>query len=167
MSQRISPKRAIEGPQSFIDWANAIVEGVERTNEYTSRFAQGNLLIPAVAVAWQVVSVHTNFVQALRVDWPTTSTVGTLTPISMPFALLDTITARAGITYTYSDYSVAQERVADDGTNTETQIIVPSYEVGDIVLAMPVRNGTGGSTGGAPIRWIDVSARAWAKKTGT
>lgn len=73
-----------------------------------------------------------------------------------------------GIEYTYSD-DVTRE--ADDGSTTETQVIVPEYVVGDVIMAM--RNITGG-TGlvitmpdgtEEEIEWIEMnSARAWAKE---
>ena len=72
------------------------------------------------------------------------------------------------IEYTYSD-DVTRE--ADNGSATETQVIVPPYVVGDVIYAM--RNITGG-TGLAvvmpdgteeEVEWVEMnSARAWTKE---
>jgi hypothetical protein len=77
---------------------------------------------------------------------------------------------RNGIEYTYSSYT---QRTADDGEDTETQVVVPSYVSGDLIYA--VRGVVGGTTvtlSGTPpppVEWLDlnVDSRAWAKKTGT
>lgn len=77
---------------------------------------------------------------------------------------------RKSITYTYSSN---YQRTADDGVDTESQIIVPSYTAGDIIYAVM---GIAGSTsvwqdtssaepGRNKIFWVDlnVDGRCWAK----
>ncbi len=76
--------------------------------------------------------------------------------------------SRNGISYTYSS-NVARE--ADDGVDTENQVIVPSYVVGDEIVAL---RGLDGGTGvtitingiETPVTLIDLNlgARAWAKE---
>ena len=72
------------------------------------------------------------------------------------------------ISYTYSSDT---EREADDGTNTEDQLVVPAYTADDEIFAMkPIAGGTGASykVGGVDtaIEWLDLNAdsRAWAKE---
>lgn len=76
------------------------------------------------------------------------------------------------ITYTFAS-SVQDERTADDGTDTETQIMTPQYFVDTEIIAI---RGIDGSTGVTitvtdvvePIRleWEDINnaGRFWAKK---
>jgi len=69
---------------------------------------------------------------------------------------------RSGIEYTYSG---TQARTADNG-DTEDQVVVPSYVVGDIIYACsPIVNGTGVLNGKITLDWIDCNfdGRAWAK----
>jgi len=77
-------------------------------------------------------------------------------------------TMRAGITYTYTSNI---QRTASDGSDTETQVIVPSYEVGDLIFAVQgVTRGTAAESTDAanitkPLDWLDLNTdgRAWAK----
>lgn len=86
---------------------------------------------------------------------------------------------RDGITFTYSD-TVIHERSATDGTDTETQVVTPSYEVGDVIFAIKnIKNSTGltitkdvtrpdGSLEKqeVDVEWLDlnVDGRTWAEK---
>lgn len=72
--------------------------------------------------------------------------------------------ARNSITYTYS---AANVRLADDDTDTETQVIVPSYVVGDTVYGVSVQPDAGVVVDGAALRFIDLNldGRAWAKQS--
>lgn len=73
--------------------------------------------------------------------------------------------SRGGITYSYTSNT---ERVGTDdvSSDTETQVVVPSYVLDDIIYAI---KGIGGGTGvsGATLVDINADARAWAKKDGT
>lgn len=81
--------------------------------------------------------------------------------------LLRMVASRPGgagnITFTYTDY---QERVADDTTQTETQIITPSYTLNDTLWCVMPVGGTGVYVSGEPVIWLDLNAdaRAWAKQ---
>lgn len=64
-----------------------------------------------------------------------------------------------GIEYTYTD---SQTRTADDGSETQTQIVNPGYSTSgptSNITIMPVVNGTGASpsAGGAPAVYIDIN----------
>lgn len=149
------------------EW-NAVVDHVDATRPILSRFGQDVASKHSPFVVVQVAGIFTNLIQCLETDFVTMSPVGNPLKVAMPFNLRTTITSRAGITYTYSDYSVAQERVADDGVSTETQVIVPSYEIGDFIIIAQTQNGTGISDLGVALTWLDInSSRAWAKKDGT
>lgn len=68
--------------------------------------------------------------------------------------------SRNGVAYVYT---TDVERVADNGTATETQVVVEPYVVGDEVYAtrQPLRG-----TGVEGVDWLDDNrdGRAWAKK---
>jgi len=63
----------------------------------------------------------------------------------------------SGITYTYSS---SQTRTATDGTNSESQQVVPAYAVGDGILYVETPDGNGTST---TYMEVNADARAWAK----
>lgn len=77
--------------------------------------------------------------------------------------------SRDSITYTYSSDT---ERQADDGSNTEDQVVVPSYVVDDEIYAEFDPEGGSGVTVTLPdntevaAMWLDTNrdGRAWAKK---
>lgn len=64
--------------------------------------------------------------------------------------------------FTYSKIN-AQTRVATLGADTETQVVVPAYVVGDIIWALNVQDGTGVEDA---LAWMDLNfdARAWAEQ---
>jgi hypothetical protein len=66
------------------------------------------------------------------------------------------------ITYTYTN---SQTRTADDGSETEDQVIVPEYVVGDVIYAVKNIVGGTGVVVTDPVEWLDlnVAGRAWAK----
>lgn len=71
---------------------------------------------------------------------------------------------RDGITYTYSS-DIARE--ADDGSTTETQVVVPSWVADDIIYATrEVQGGVEAEGGGEELFWVDDNrdGRAWAKE---
>ncbi len=87
--------------------------------------------------------------------------------VARPGLLSTSQTSRNGLTFVYSD---DQSRIATktSDSSTESQVVVPSYVVGDIIFA--VRNIIGGTStlyglDSDPVEWQDtnVDARAWAK----
>lgn len=88
----------------------------------------------------------------------TIADTGEALDILKPPLLRPSVTERAGISYTYSD---AQSREADNGSETEDQVIVEAYQVGDLIVARPH------ITTGGVIVWMDTSARVWAKESST
>ena len=88
--------------------------------------------------------------------------------IAKPFLLRRSLTSYNGITYTYvNDF----ERTANDGANTETQVIVPAIVTGALIYASRSLRGTNvvSQPPATPIEWLDINAdaRAFAKKFGT
>jgi hypothetical protein len=67
--------------------------------------------------------------------------------------------ARAGVSYVYVSDAA---RTATAGTESETQVVVPAYEVGDVVYAA---KGVAGGVG-VSAEWLDLNCdgRAWAKE---
>lgn len=84
--------------------------------------------------------------------------------VARPWLLRRSMTSRNSITFSYSS---DQARTATSGATTESQVIVPSYIVGDIInAARNVAGGTGVTFGtNTTVEWLDAneSARAWAK----
>jgi hypothetical protein len=122
------------------------------------------------AAMFQLVSVHGDYVLAAEFDGVTAGTLSI--PVAKPWLLRRTPfdgESRDGITYTYGG-SASREGVDDDTSETETQLVVPSYVVGDVLFAIRTLRGTGvtwspvaGVTD--PVLWLDlnIDARAWAK----
>lgn len=115
---------------------------------------------------FRVVSVETDYLYCNTWDGVTQGDVAV--KVVLPYLLRRTPFdgyTRNGITYTYTSDT---EREADDGSDTETQVIVPSYVVDDEIYA--VRNVTGTSgvrdSDNVPVDWLDlnVDGRAWAKQ---
>ena len=71
-----------------------------------------------------------------------------------------------GVTFVHD--STIQRTASATGEDDETQVIVPAYVIGDIIVAM--QNIVGGNgvkdRDGKALRWMDlnVDARAWAKQ---
>lgn len=85
--------------------------------------------------------------------------------VAKPPLLRGNLASHNSITFT----SVSNvSRTADDGTDTETQVVVPAYVVDDLIVG--IRGIFGGSNlfdvDGEAIEWMDlnVDARAWAKE---
>lgn len=64
------------------------------------------------------------------------------------------------ISYVYDTYRL---READDGSNTEDQVVTPDYIANEQILV--VFGATGVTVGGVPLMWSDINtaARAWAE----
>lgn len=58
--------------------------------------------------------------------------------VGLPYTLRQ-LASRAGLDFTYSSPFA---READDGSETEDQVLVPSYEVNDVIYAARVLGGT-------------------------
>lgn len=89
------------------------------------------------------------------------------TVIARPPTLQNPATNENGDTCTYSD---EQSRTADDGTDTEDQIVYPAYVVGGIIYASLVDTtgvmyDPGGGADPVEARWIDLNldARGWVQ----
>lgn len=70
-----------------------------------------------------------------------------------------------GLTFTYTN---DQARTASNGSDTEDQVVVPLYVVGDVIYGL---KGITGGTGveledGTAVEWLDqnVAGRAWAQE---
>lgn len=71
--------------------------------------------------------------------------------------------SRNGISYTYtSDIT----RTADDGSETENQVIVPSYVAGDLIFVSNVLPNTAVTVAGTELKLLDLNSdgRAWAEE---
>ena len=143
-----------------VDTLNTLIDGVAGVNQVRAGPERGSR-----TARYQVVSVAGDYIVGRRLDMD--STVYTvLVAIAKPYLLRNSITARAGITYTYAGID---ERTADDGATTEDQVVVPSWAVDDEILAEAgVTGGTGVVLGTVPddyaLLWIARSdGRAWAK----
>ena len=69
------------------------------------------------------------------------------------------------ITYTYASQ---REREADDGTDTETQVMIPDYWDDDEILAVRnIAGGTGVTVSEVALVWEDLNTagRMWAKES--
>jgi hypothetical protein len=76
-------------------------------------------------------------------------------------------TGGQSITYTYT---ADNRRTANDGTNSEAQVITPAYHVGEILLALYVPTGVLGLAGNdLPLHWMDANTagRQWARESAT
>lgn len=87
--------------------------------------------------------------------------------VAKPYLLRRSLPSWNGLTFTYtSDY----EREATDGVDTEDQVIVPAYVIGDILYVVRPIGGTDVvDDDTAPVVWLDlnVDGRAWAKTAGS
>lgn len=102
--------------------------------------------------------------------WDGTTLGAAVTYVARPPTLRASATSRNGVTFSAVNDDGTQ-RTATAGADSETQVIIPSYLVGDVIYA--VRNVRGGlgvsrSAGGEekPVAWLDmnVDGRQWAKE---
>lgn len=82
--------------------------------------------------------------------------------VAKPYLLRNSLESRAGITYTYTG---TDARTADDGATTESQVVVPAWEVGDEIIAdAGIIGGTGVLVDDVALLWLAREhGRAWAK----
>lgn len=123
---------------------------------------------------FRVVAVYGDFVTCARLQgtYENEAETDDQTYVAKPYLLRRTPfdgASRNDISYAYTDNVTRTATDADD--NTETQVVVPSYVVGDIIYATTnVDGGTGVEidTGKERItvEWVDLNAdgRAWAKE---
>lgn len=121
---------------------------------------------------FQVVAIYGDYVTAYPyAGAPDTSA---LTYIAKPYQLRNSITLRNGRTYsTFTNASGEQKRL--NVTDSETQVVIPTYLAGDLVYATTNIIGGTDVTISAPngntqdVIWVDDNrdGRAWAKKNGT
>jgi hypothetical protein len=81
--------------------------------------------------------------------------------------LRNSLTSEGPFTYTYTTFT---EREADDGVDTETQVVVPEYIVDQEVRVWLVSGNPGVTVAGAPdedLIFEEATTRMWAKKAGT
>ena len=69
------------------------------------------------------------------------------------------------ITYTYGAEASARAREADDGTDTEDQVMTPDYFIGEEILALYIETGLKADGPTQRIFWEDINTcgRFWAK----
>lgn len=77
--------------------------------------------------------------------------------VAKPFALRPSLTTHGGVSFTYQSDT---QRTAD---GSESQIIVPAYDVGDPIIAIgPIDTGVATGIGSGVVYWID-SNMAWGR----
>lgn len=100
------------------------------------------------------------------VPWDGVAEGAAIAFVARPPTLRASAAGRGSITYT-GVATDGQTRTASDGVDTETQIVIPSYLVGDVIYA--VRNVVGGTgvtrEAGVAVGWLDlnVDGRQWAE----
>ena len=80
-----------------------------------------------------------------------------------------------GVTVNYSSYTSDNTRTANDGTNSEYQVVFPRFKVYSttpsgltdysVVFAVKPIGGTGITVSGTPVLWLEIApARVWARR---
>ncbi|MDL5054141.1 hypothetical protein QQ056_11370 [Oscillatoria laete-virens NRMC-F 0139] len=122
------------------------------------------LPLDSCIIRMRVVSVHNNHLLCTR--WIGVGWSSIQEKVAKPFLLRASITTRNGINYTFTDPFT---RNATQASNTETQVIVPSYVANhDEIFAVSISH-TGVIDSGRELTLMDlnIDGRAWAKKDGT
>ena len=168
--------RKFNQPVQFI---NEVFKGIKNPEQLISK-VRGNVLIQQ----FKILAVKKDYLECKPFDGD--EKTQTIVKVALPsllrrnpfdFGVDEEITdpRNDGIKYTYTTNI---ERLADNDSKTETQVIQPSYLEDDIIYATKiVIGGTSvvtkeeGEEGEQleKILWIDMNfdARAWAKKDGT
>lgn len=112
-------------------------------------------------VRMRVKSQENDYIWCTR--WDGVTEIPTQVQVAKPWKLRHDKDHYAGLT-TLTTTSAGEVDVGD-GSDTETWVVTPSYEVDDEIYAEWVP-GTGVSSGGVDLRLIDrnLDGRAWAKK---
>ena len=117
----------------------------------------------------QVVAAYGDYLECTYYD-PVADVAGATVYIAKPFMLRqtpfdgETITYLDGSSITYA-YTTQRERAADDGVDSETQVMTPDYYVGEVIRA--TRGNTGVVDGDTKrLGWEDMNTcgRFWAKE---
>lgn len=130
-------------PSIYVDETNDAIyfcstAGTATTSVWT-QLSQGGINSDAL---YTITAISSNFVTC------TVGSTSTLIAVYKPLELQGGLTGETidGTAITYSGYgNNFNQRVASDGTNTETQYITPRYTVGQIITARTVTAGTGGT----------------------
>ena len=149
-------------PQRADDWNDVLgrVSAIEERNTQ----GQANTILQALLTEFSYSSSDGDVLlcKAINAD-------GTLAtadePIAKPATQRPSITTRGPHVYTYiSDF----ERDDDLAGNVERQVLVPAYEIGDLIYAMRVTCFQD-VVYTSPVHWlsVEVDGRAWAQKFGT
>lgn len=136
-------------------------------------FGDGANLIFVRKGRFVVVEIFGDYISANPINEGNEINTDQLIYIAKPYLIRNSITSRNGKTYsTFSNASGLQQRAND--TDSETQVVIPTYVTGDQVYA---ETGIIGGTGvtyevaGVSYRviWQDATegGRAWSKKNGT
>jgi hypothetical protein len=158
-------RRSLKGPNSTEGNINQATQRYEY-EAYIKDRAGRNIVKPTMltqddeassmkAEQFQITSIDPDSLTGIVVS-------GTSTNVAKPYLLRRSLVSRDGITYTYS---ANQAREANDGADTEEQVVVPSYIVGDYIYGARARS-TGVIVSGVECSFIDINAdgRAWAKQ---
>lgn len=141
--------RKLDQPRQAI---NLLVDSMSRP--------QSRQFVGASQIAqFRIVTVAGDYLNAVRVLGGEEATQ--TARVAKPSLLRNSVSSRAGATYSYTG---VDERTATVGSDTENQVIVPSYRANDYIFATSVP--LGGTGVDAAPEWLDlnVDARAWAKK---
>lgn len=148
---------------------NQVVEAITRQEQGAPAIQQrvaSEVTLPEIR-QFKVTEVLQDYLVCLPWDGVAEGTA--LTYVAKPPTLRASVTARNGITYTGVSTN-GQTRTATSGSDSETQVIIPTYLLGDVLYAVRnVKGGTGVTreAGGAdvPVVWQDlnVDGRQWAE----
>jgi len=163
---KITDKRLNEG----VDAINRIVGGVKPPRQVAAGGRPTVGSSGAKIEQLKVVTIGDDLLVCVPYDSLSADTENPFL-VAMPYLLRRTPfdgLERDGITYTYIG---STSRDATDGSDTERQLITPSYVAGDIIYA--ARNITGKTDvrdiNDVVIEWLDINVdgRAWAKAPST
>lgn len=155
-----------------VDTVNRILPGVRPPRQTFSTpllspsgTASGGVIVQQM----KIVAVGNNFLECNPYDGLSVDTETSIL-VAKPYLLRRAPfedNGRDDLTFTYTDGST---RTASNGSDTEDQVITPSYVAGDVIYA--VRGVVGGTdventsaTDDPPVEWLDmnVDGRSWAK----
>lgn len=157
------PPREVEDALRFIiqgsAW-NRLVRSVSQLVTQQLRFSASHRA-GAVAV-FRFQAMQDDYLECITYDsWADAE--GSITiKVAKPPLLRRSVTSHGGVSFSYSS---AIARTAD---STEDQVIVPAYDVDDLIVAARVQRGTGLILSGPErVEWLDlnVDARGWAADT--
>ena len=120
-------------------------------------------LAPPISRRFRIKSVQGDYLTCRT--WNGVVEGGNDVLVAKNYLLRNSIVSRGGISYTYTSTT---ERTANDGADTENQVVVPSYVVNDEIFAIPFQKGGTGAENpsGGYVNYLDINSdgRAWAKK---